>query len=179
MIRLRPLTDEDIAAIRRWPPYPADMAQMDYAVREGGWLDEYRAVAEAFLYAADYDGDLVGFTILARTGSGEAEFRIALRSDRTGLGLGEEITGQTLQRGFAEHALSRIHLIVRTNNERGIRLYRRIGFTDRGECRREIRGTPVVFRVMEIDRERVSAMPAPEGKGDTNVGDTQESIDSH
>jgi RimJ/RimL family protein N-acetyltransferase len=126
------------------------MAQMDYALRDGGWLDEFRSGADASLFAVEDGDELIAFTILAGTAPDDAEFRIALRADRTGLGLGERITLQTLRAGFEERRLSRVHLIVRKNNQRGIRLYRRIGFSECGECRKEIRGTQVDFLMMEI-----------------------------
>ncbi|HEY6871395.1 MAG TPA: isochorismatase family protein [Geobacteraceae bacterium] len=153
MPRLRELREGDVAQIRGWPPYPGDMAQMDYALREKGWLEEFRSTPDTFLYAVEDGGELIGFTILLKTGAAEAEFRIALRPDKTGLGIGERATFQTLRIGFEEHRLTRIHLIVRKNNRRGIGLYRRAGFVDRGECRREIQGVAVDFRLMEIGRE--------------------------
>ena len=42
MFTLRPITSDDIAIIREWPPYPPEFRDLDYALREGGWLDEYR-----------------------------------------------------------------------------------------------------------------------------------------
>ena len=153
MLRMRRLHEADITLIRRWPSYSGDMAQMDYALRAGGWLDEFRARADTLLYAADDDGELVGFSLLHRSGDREAEFRIALRPDRTGQGLGADLTLQTLAIGFADHGLARIHLIVRKNNRRGIRLYRRIGFVGRGECRKDIQGETVEFLLMEISLE--------------------------
>src|SRR6266540_1938372 len=128
------------------------MEQMDYALREKGWLEECRLSPDAFIYAVEDGDELMGFTILLGTDSAEAEFRIALRSDKTGLGLGKSITFQTLQIGFEEHGFSRIHLIVRKNNSRGIKLYQRIGFVDCGECRKEIQGVLVDFRLMDISR---------------------------
>jgi diamine N-acetyltransferase len=56
--------------------------------------------------------------------------------------------------------LSRIHLIVRKNNVRGIKLYQRLGFVDRGECQKVIQGTPVDFRLMDICREEYAGMTA-------------------
>ncbi|MFA7403426.1 MAG: isochorismatase family protein [Pelobacteraceae bacterium] len=150
MITLRKLTDSDRTEINRWPAYPGDMEQMDYALRKQGWLDEMSSETDVVLYAATDGGELVGFSLLARTGATEAEFRIAVRADKTGQRLGESITMLTLLRGFEELGLSRIHLIVRTNNIRGIRLYRRIGFTECGGCRKEIRGTSVDFLTMEL-----------------------------
>lgn len=158
MPALRVLNECDVTQINRWPSYTGDMKQMDYALREKGWLHECRLRPGAFLYAVEDGDDLIGFTILEKTGTAEAEFRIALRPDRTGLGLGESIASKTLQIGFEEHRFSRIHLIVRKNNSRGIKLYQRIGFVDRGECRREIQGALVDFRLMEMSREEFTRM---------------------
>jgi nicotinamidase-related amidase/RimJ/RimL family protein N-acetyltransferase len=134
------------------------MEQMDYALREKGWLDECRSRSDAFVYAVEDGNDLVGFTILLKADAAEAEFRIALRADKTGMGLGKSATFQTLQIGFGYHGFSRIHLIVRKNNSRGIKLYQQIGFVDRGECCKEIQGRPVDFRMMAISRKEFSRM---------------------
>ena len=154
MITLRKLTDSDAEQISQWPAYPGDMEQGDYALREQGWLDEMRAKTDVAVYAATEGDDLIGFSLLAKTGAGEAEFRIAVRADKTGQRLGETIMAQTLRKGFEEQGLSRIHLIVRKNNTRGIRLYQRLGFTDCGECRKEIRGSLTDFLSMEIKKEK-------------------------
>lgn len=173
MPELRGLREGDVAQIKGWPPYPRDMEQMDYALRENGWLDECRARPDAFVYAVEEGGDLIGFTILLKTGAAEAEFRIALRPDKTGLGLGESITLQTLKMGFEDHRFSRIHLIVRKNNGRGIRLYQRVGFVDRGECRKDIQGVPIDFRLMEMSREEFTRMRVI-----GNVGEPDEKVKS-
>lgn len=55
----------------------------------------------------------------------------------------------TLARGLAEMRLSRIHLIVRKNNPRAIRLYRRLGFTECGECVKTVDGRQTSFLNME------------------------------
>lgn len=153
MFRLRPLQDTDIDRVGKWPAYPGDMAQMDYALRENGWMEEFRSKADASVFAVEDGAELIAFTILAGTAPAEAEFRIALRADKTGQGLGESITLQTLRVGFEDQRLSLVHLIVRKNNHRGIRLYRRIGFSECGECRKEIQGAQVDFLMMEIGRE--------------------------
>ena len=161
MMRLRALRDSDVTQIGKWPPYLGDMEQMDYALRDKGWLEEFRLRPDASCYAVEDDGgDLIGFTILAKTGETDAEFRIALRTDKTGLGLGKSITCLTLQKGFEYLGLSRIHLIVRKNNVRGIKVYQRLGFVDRGECQKEIQGTPVDFWLMDICREEYARMTA-------------------
>ena len=158
MLQIRPLESADVAMIERWPPYVGDMEQMDFALREAGWLDEFRLQPGTFAFVAEDDAELVAFTMLAKTDAPEAEFRIAVRADRTGQGLGEAVVIQTLRLGFHEHLLSRIHLIVRKNNGRAIRLYRRVGFSEQGECRKEVCGQAVDFWRMGIEREEFARL---------------------
>ena len=153
MIHLKEIEESDIELIRRWPAYQGDMDQLDYALRQGGWIDELGSRKGAAIYGALEGDELIGFSILAPTGELEAEFRIALRADRTGQGLGEEISYLTLRRGFEGMGLSRIHLIVRKNNGRGRALYRRLRFADTGECQKDIRGKSVDFLMMDINAE--------------------------
>ena len=84
MPALRALRESDVTQIKGWPPYPGDMGQMDYALREKGWLEECRSKPDVFVYAVEDGDELIGFTILLRTDTAEAEFRIALRADRSG-----------------------------------------------------------------------------------------------
>jgi len=150
MIQLRNLVPDDMVAIRGWPPYPPEFEELDYALRNNGWLTEYRNKPDTWCFAVEQAGQLIAFTILSKTGEAEAEFRIALRADRTGQGLGSAITTMTLAKGFTEIGLSRIHLIVRKNNPMAIRLYTRLGFTERGECFKSINGRQVHFLTMEL-----------------------------
>ncbi len=161
MIQLRNLLPDDLAAIRDWPPYPPEFKNLDYALRGNGWLDEYRSKPDTRCFAAMQAEELVAFTILSKTGDAEAEFRIALRGDRIGQGLGRAITAMTLARGFAEIGLGRIHLIVRKDNPRAMRLYRRLGFVEHGECVKNVNGKQVHFLIMELGKESYS----PEGAG--------------
>jgi RimJ/RimL family protein N-acetyltransferase len=153
MMQLRPLIPEDMAVIGNWPPYPPEFADLDYALRDNGWLSEYRSKPETWCFAVEQSGELIAFTILSTTGAAKAEFRIALRGDRTGQGLGRAVTAMTLAKGFAELGLTRIHLIVRKNNPRASRLYSRLGFTEQGECFKNINGKQTHFLIMELPRE--------------------------
>ncbi|TPW13549.1 MAG: isochorismatase hydrolase [Halothiobacillaceae bacterium] len=150
MIQLRNLSLNDIVTITQWPTYPADFAELDYALRENGWLNEFLGKPDVWLFAIEQAGELIAFTLLAKTGDAEAEFRIALRADVTGQGLGGTIATATLARGFNDLNLSRIHLIVRKNNRRAIRLYQRLGFTERGTCLKEVNGQEVHFLAMDL-----------------------------
>ena len=66
-----------------------------------------------------------------------------------GKGLGKQITQKALKAGFHENGLQRIHLIVRKNNLRAIRLYERTGFGHCGECTRTVNGQAVIFYEMD------------------------------
>ncbi len=153
MISLRALVAADTATINNWPAYPPEFADLDYALRTDGWLAEHRNKPNTWVYVAELDGEIVAFTILAGTGGAEAEFRIALRADKVGLGLGRAITAMTLAKGFEELKLVCIHLIVRKNNLRAIRLYQRIGFVEFGECSKNVNGKKVSFLEMKIASE--------------------------
>ncbi|MBU6995851.1 GNAT family N-acetyltransferase [Ferrovum myxofaciens] len=153
MIRLRPLVAEDMVIIEGWPSYQPDFDDLDYALRKDGWLEEFCDRPDIWRFAAERSGELVAFTILATTAPGEAEFRIALRSDKTGQGLGAIIAASTLERGFAEIGLARIHLVVRKNNPRAIRLYQRLGFTLRGECCKVVNWKLAHFFIMDLQRK--------------------------
>jgi diamine N-acetyltransferase len=149
-IKLRNLIPDDMVTIRNWPPYPQEFEDLDYALRSNGWLTEYCNKPETSCFSIEQEDRLIAFTILSKTGEAEAEFRIALRADKIGQGLGNFITTMTLARGFAEIGLNRIHLIVRKNNLVAIRLYMSIGFTGRGECFKDINGRQVHFLIMEL-----------------------------
>ena len=66
----------------------------------------------------------------------DAEFAIML-GDRTvwGRGLGKACTRLTIDYGFRELNLNRIHLSVLATNERAIHLYHSLGFQDEGRLR--------------------------------------------
>jgi RimJ/RimL family protein N-acetyltransferase len=153
MLTLRPLDRDDFIEITSWPAYGDDMAQMDYALRSGGWLAEWADRPETHLFGAELDGELIAFTMLVLTAPCDAELRIAIRGDMTGRGLGAEIMTQTLASGFRDLGLDRIHLIVRKNNHRGISLYRRLGFYHRGEVSKPIQGVLVEFHLMDLGKD--------------------------
>jgi len=100
MIVLRIMEAADATAIQNWPSYPSEFEDLDYALRDNGWLAEYRGKPDTLIYVAEQAGERVAFTILSRTGEAEAEFRIALRADKLGQGLGGAITSMTLKKGL-------------------------------------------------------------------------------
>lgn len=147
MPTLRLQLAKDILIIRNWPPYPPEFEELDYALRENGWIGEFHGKPEVCIYVAEHENEIVGFTVLAKTNPAEAEFRIAMRPDKIGTGLGKVITAMTMNKGFAT-GLSQISLVVRKNNQRAFRLYRHLGFCICGKCVKTVNGRPVSFLAM-------------------------------
>jgi len=153
MITLRELREEDIAIIKAWPPYPLDCLDLDYALRNGGWLDKYSGKPGTEILVAT-DGELIaGFSILEHEPGRCAEFRIAVHPEMLGQGVGKTIALLTLAHGFSHQGTDVIRLIVRKNNPRAQRLYFSLKFKKTGECTEEVEGKMVEFFTMEIDRE--------------------------
>jgi RimJ/RimL family protein N-acetyltransferase len=151
-ITLSPLTIEDERAIRSWPSYPAEYKDLDYALRDKGWLADFPAGAGNYRFAARLGSRLVGFSILTTTGPDEAEFYIAVHAEALGQGYGMAIARMVVRRGFEEAGLRKIHLKVREWHDRAIRLYEKLGFRRTGVKELEINGTRDRFVLMELDR---------------------------
>ena len=152
MILLRSPAPEDISTIKDWPPYPTEFRDLDYALRDEGWLDDYLHKTGAEILVAEEAGEIAGFSIIDREPDGSAEFRIALHPGKLGKGFGKAIMLHSLSYGFSDPETRRIRLIVRKNNSRAKRLYENLHFRKTGECSEEIQGKPVEFFRMEIDR---------------------------
>jgi len=154
---LREMAEQDIAVIQSWPAYPEEFKDLDYALREAGWISEYLGKKGTMIYVAEEQGVLIGFTILsiddAEGESCSAEFRIALHPDILGQGTGEKLARTTVRKGFEELGLERIYLIVRRSNPRARKLYQHCGFRDTVEYRKEVNGIVVDFQEMELGRE--------------------------
>ena len=149
MFTLRDVDAADYAIIHAWPSYPPEFAELDYALRSDGWLAEFSDTPENKILIAEQNGEVIAFTILARTAPTEAEFRIALRADKIGLNMGRDITSQTLEYGYTHSGLTRIHLLVRMNNQRAISLYQKLGFDTCGTCIKMVNQKSVEFMQMD------------------------------
>lgn len=142
-------TLQDKQAIALWPAYPEEFRELDYALRENGWLDEFMGKENAWIYVAERDQVPIALSLLAMGEESEAEFRIALHADYLGKGLGRVIARRTLELGFHVHGLRRIHLIVRKNNHRARKLYESMGFQPSGSCMKVVDGCRVEFQQFE------------------------------
>ena len=134
---------------------------LDYALRNGGWLDEFREKDATEILVAEENDEIIGFSILSQKTRDCAEFRIALHPHRLGHGRGKAIALLTLFRGFSHPEQSRICLIVRKNNPRAQRLYESLHFRPCGECTELVQGEPVAFLQMEIDRNTFEGAGEP------------------
>lgn len=154
VIELRQIRPEDIAEIKKWPAYVDGFEQMDYALRENGWLDKFRDKPGTWIYAVEMNKQVVGFSLLSITAEGAAEFRIAIHPHWTGRGLGRDATLATLDTGFHQINLVRIYLIVRKNNPRAAKLYESIGFVKISDSVHTIQGKRIDFIDLEMTRAR-------------------------
>ena len=153
MIVLSIIEKTDILDVAEWPEYTGVHAQMNYAIKENGWLDSYCNNSNNYCYIAKSDGIRIGFSLLILNSSYEAEFRIIIHPDFIGSGYGGKIIRKTLQIGFSDHKLKAINLIVRKNNSIAKRLYLKHGFILSGEKREIIQDQYIDFYVMKIVKE--------------------------
>lgn len=158
-LQLRPLRAEDVDTIAGWPPYLDELAPLDYALRRGGWLDQFPPSPPTRRFGAWQGTRLVGFALLTDIANGRAELYLALHPHELGRGLGAAVIGHVLAVAFGELHLDTVYLKVRTWHRRGIALYQRLGFVTVAEKEFEIQGRPERFLVMEIARPAAIAPP--------------------
>ncbi len=154
-MKLKKMNEQDITVIKIWRVYPEEFKDLDYALREMGWIDQFSRREDTKIYTGEEDGVIVGFTILSKENcsDSQAEFRIALNPDMLGQGIGRTLAQMTIEEGFQELGLNEIYLIMRKNNRRARMLYEHIGFRYSGECSKEICGTMVDLFKMILDKE--------------------------
>lgn len=153
MIELRALKEEDKQVIYNWPTYPSDCIELDYAVRKGGWIDQYTKDHDR-IYSALKGSGLIGFSIIHGTDNGDAEFLICIKGDELGQGFGKELALLTLKKCFEVFKYKKVTLIVRKINERAKKLYNKIGFIYKGDCVRNINGKDIEFFMMEMEGDK-------------------------
>ena len=136
MVVLYPIEPKDVVAIKKWPQYTGVHSQMDYAIRENGWIDCFCDDPNNYCFIAKIKELRVGFSLLIHNGNREAEFRIAVHPDFVGSGYGKQIIHKTLEIGFKKYGLNVINLIVRKNNSIAQSLYLDFGFTQQGEIKK-------------------------------------------
>ncbi|MEV6103765.1 GNAT family protein [Streptomyces sp. NPDC051940] len=106
-------------------------------------------------------GDFLGELALLRVDphNESAAFRIALREDRCGKGIGSEAIGLVLGHAFGEVGLHRVWLEVFAFNHRAIRAYEKAGFVREGVQREAllwdgVRHDAYLMSVLRRDHDR-------------------------
>lgn len=171
MIRLRPLTEEDLPALHRWYQDPAlwahlvgafvPRAEAEAIAYMRGWLT---ASASALRLGVEANGELIGQVALAPIADGEAEFHIFLGDAlERGKGYGAEATRLMLARAFGELGLGRVTLEVLATNAAARRVYDRLGFVAHGVVGRVAKDGDLTDVVgMSIDAARFAeGQPRP------------------
>jgi len=149
LIELRPLAETDVDSIMTWvnqsevvgniaafsgPPMSRDdeLAWIRRTLTSGS--DRVWSVVEAA--TGRYLGQVGIHQIHARSRVGRLACVIAARADH-GKGFGTSAVHALVERGFGELGLHKLWLMVFRHNERGRRLYGRIGFVEEGVLREE------------------------------------------
>ena len=148
-VRLRAFREDDLKNSVAWLNNPAVtrfLLQMRpwSLVEEKAWID--RVMRNEDPTAVNFvvettDGEYVGSTGLMhidrRNRSAEAGIVIG-RPEEWGRGLGTDAMKALLRHGFEELNLHRVALRVYTFNERAIRSYQKLGFTEEGRLRQAV-----------------------------------------
>ena len=146
-IVLAPIEPEEIEIIREWETYPPEFAELDYALRTGGWIDEFYTDPLTRIFTAKSAHEIIGFSLLS-TQDAETEFRIAIKPDKISKGFGKIVTQATLSEFYKNNGTHRLYLIVRFTNTIAQKLYEKVGFVPDKEITKDIREIPVRFLKM-------------------------------
>lgn len=149
---IREYKNEDKKVINNWPKYSYGDMQIDYAVRENGWIEQYLKYPNDKIYIGMENSEILGFTILHYNKNSEVEFLIMIKSTKIGQGYGKKLSIMTLNKCFTELDLEKVSLAVRKDNKKAMELYDRLGFYYTGGCIRKIEGVDIEFFNMELSR---------------------------
>ena len=142
MIALSSLKSEDIEIIKTWPPYPPEFLEIDYAIRDGGWLD---SIKDSDYLSININGILIGFIGMFGIKENSGEILIAMHADYIGKGYGSSSMKSAIDYYFKKYNFSQITLDVRKTNPIAKHVYEKLGFIDCGESTRNIQGKSVEF----------------------------------
>jgi diamine N-acetyltransferase len=148
MISLSLLTQDEKIEIKKWPQYQSEFLELDYAVRDGGWLDTIEGADFLSIKAED---KLIGFIGLYGIKESQGEILIAMHPDYTGKGYGKCALKMAIEHFFTKYSLLKITLCVRKTNKVAKHVYEKLGFVDCGESSRTIQGKSIDFWDMYID----------------------------
>ena len=144
---LREITRADLAHITKWRNNPELIQHLCSPFRfideevDTMWFNKYlesRARNIRLAICKKNSGEIVGAVYLLEIDGlhSNAEFGILIGDESAqGKGAGEFATRGILQHAFLDLNLHRVSLVALVNNDRALRLYRKIGFVDEGISR--------------------------------------------
>lgn len=171
LVTLRPLAETDVDHIMTWvnrPEIVGNLAAFSGAAMtrddELAWIRRTIASSDRVwsVFAADDDrylGQVGIHQIHTRSKVGRLGAVIATKSEM-GKGYGSAAVRAVMDRGFGELGLHKLWLMVFRHNERGQRLYKRLGFVEEGILREEYfheGGWHDMVRMSMLAREHVRA----------------------
>ena len=139
---LKEAIDSSLDHLRPWMPWARNEPQtLDEKVE---LLRSFRAQFDADenypygVFSADESRQLGGAGLHPRGGEGSLEIGYFIRADSIGQGLATEVTAVLTRAGIEKCGLVRMDVQVEPENERSIRIPRKLGFTEEATLRRRL-----------------------------------------
>ena len=139
---LKEAIDSSLDHLRPWMPWARNEPQtLDEKVE---LLRSFRAQFDADenypygVFSADESRQLGGAGLHPRGGEGSLEIGYFIRADSIGQGLATEVTAVLARAGIEKCGLVRVDVQVEPENERSIRIPRKLGFTEEATLRRRL-----------------------------------------
>ena len=137
LIKLRPTCFDDIHEIMEWvndPDVLAAFANFKTVTfeQEAEFLLQLLKSKSDFTYSVLCDGKYAGQASINKIYWAALNGRLAifLKKEFRGQGLGEEVLNQLIQLAFKKHGLKKVWLMVRADNTRARKLYKKSGLKD-------------------------------------------------
>jgi RimJ/RimL family protein N-acetyltransferase len=139
---LKEAIDSSIEHLTPWMPWARNEPQtLDEKVE---LLRTFRSQFDADdnypygVFSADEARQLGGAGLHPRGGEGSLEIGYFIRADSIGLGLATEVTAVLTRAGIERCGLVRVDVQVEPENERSLRIPRKLGFTEEARLRRRL-----------------------------------------
>ena len=139
---LKEAIDPSLDHLRPWMPWARNEPQtLDEKVE---LLRTFRSQFDADdnypygVFSADESRQLGGAGLHPRGGEGSLEIGYFIRADSIGQGLATEVTAVLTRAGIEKCVLVRVDVQVEPENERSIRIPRKLGFTEEATLRRRL-----------------------------------------
>lgn len=158
-INLRPMTEEDMPFMVTWRNHPDSRKwffSQEIITLEGQkqWFKKTCEKSdERFFIIQNKDSDPVGTVSIyhIETAQRSAEYgRMLIAPEHRGMGYARDATIAVLKYAFEELPVDRVSLEVMVQNEKAVKLYGSIGFSEMGSYEKEVDKKYYSILVMEI-----------------------------